>query len=200
MADRTGVVKRETKETNMKIYLNLDDGNVGENKISSGCGFMDHMMTLFASHGGFRLDIEGSGDIEVDYHHTVEDLGIALGEALKEALGDMKGIVRYGDIILPMDETLVLAAVDISGRGYLNFDVTFPTEKVGEMDTELFKEFFLALTRKADITLHFKKFAGENSHHIAEACFKAFGRIMKKAVSIDEKNKDKIPSSKGVLV
>ena len=200
MSKRSAKVKRETKETKITISLDLDNSQVEKNKIETGCGFLDHMLILFSTHGDFRVDISCKGDTNVDYHHTVEDVGILLGQAFKEALGDMKGINRYGYIILPMDETLMLAATDISGRAFLDFDVEFYTEKVGDLDTELFKEFFLAFTRKAEITLHFKMISGENSHHIAEACFKAFGRIMKEACSLDDKKKDKIPSTKGVLV
>ena len=197
---RNARVKRDTKETKINVFLDLDDGKTEENKIETGVGFLDHMLTLFAAHGGFRMDVSCDGDTYVDDHHSVEDVGIALGQAFKEALGDMAGIERYGDIILPMDEALMMAAVDISGRSFLNFDVKFPTEKVGEMDTELFKEFFLAFVRKAEITLHFKLMYGENSHHIAESAFKSFGRIMAKACAISAANKDKIPSTKGVLV
>ena len=206
---RIGEVERNTKETEVKVYLALDkksypqDKEKGEDtaepKIDTGIGFLNHMLTLFASHGGFILDVKCLGDIDVDYHHSAEDIGIALGEAFKSALGDMKGIKRYGDIILPMDEALMIAAVDISGRGLLGFDVSFPTEKIGDFDTELVKEFFLGFVRKAEITLHFKMLSGENSHHIAESMFKAFGRVMKTAVSIDVENSEKVPSTKGVL-
>ena len=193
-------IKRKTGETDIKLSLNLDDSNTDKNKIDTGCGFLDHMLTLFGAHGGFRLDVTCKGDTHVDYHHSVEDIGIALGQAFKEALGDKKGIKRYADIILPMDETLMLCAVDISGRGFLSFDAEFPTEKVGDFDTELFKEFFLAFVRKSEITLHFKKLSGENSHHIAESMFKSLGRVLGEACTISEKTKGKIPSTKGILV
>lgn len=197
---RTSTIKRETKETKIDVFLDLDNSETEKNSIDTGCGFMDHMLDLFAAHGGFRLDIKCVGDTKVDYHHSLEDIGIALGTAFKEAIGDMRGIKRYSDIVLPMDEALVLVALDVSGRGYLAFDVDFPTEKVGDMDTELFKEFFIALTRKSDMTLHIKQLCGENTHHIAEAVFKAVGRTIAAAVKIDEDNKSKIPSTKGVLV
>lgn len=197
---RTANIERETAETKIKIYLDLDSMDTELNQINTGIGFMDHMLTLFATHGLFRLDIVCEGDIDVDDHHSTEDIGIALGQAFKEALGDMKGITRYADILLPMDEALMECAIDISGRSYLNFDVSFPTEKVGRFDTELFKEFFIAFTRKAEITLHMILRCGENSHHIAESAFKAFGRVLSKAVAIDDRIKDKIPSTKGTLV
>ena len=197
---RKRVIKRKTGETDIRISINLDDSNTEKNKIDTGCGFLDHMLTLFGAHGGFRLDVSCKGDTYVDYHHSVEDIGIALGQAFKEALGDMKGIKRYADIILPMDEALMLCAVDVSGRGYLAFDVEFPTEKVGDFDTELFKEFFLAFVRKSEMTLHFKMLSGENSHHIAESMFKSVARVLASACSIDEKSKNKIPSTKGILV
>ena len=160
---------------------------------------MDHMLTLFARHGRFDLAVTCKGDVKVDYHHSVEDLGIVLGSAFAESLGDMRGIERYADIVLPMDETLMLCAVDISGRDYLGFDVSIPAAKVGDFDTELVKEFFLGFVRKAAVTLHFKELAGENTHHIIEAMFKAFGRTMAKAVKINEEYEGEIPSTKGVL-
>ena len=200
---RIGEIERNTKETKVKVYLALDKkesaAEPAEPKIDTGIGFLNHMLTLFASHGRFDVDIKCVGDIDVDFHHSAEDIGIALGEAFKTALGDMKGIKRYGDIILPMDEALMIAAVDISGRGLLGYDISFPTEKIGDFDSELVKEFFLAFVRKAEITLHFKMLSGENSHHIAESMFKAFGRVMKTAVSIDVDNPEKVPSTKGVL-
>ncbi len=194
---RQATFNRETAETEIKLSLCLD--GKGESEINTGCGFLDHMLTLFARHGDFDLTVDCKGDTEVDYHHTAEDIGIVLGKAFKETLGDMKGITRYGSIILPMDESLILAAVDISGRSHLSYSLDIPTEKVGDFDTELVKEFFLAFVRNADITLHIKKLDGENSHHIIEGAFKAFARTMKQAVKIDENNKDKIPSTKGVL-
>ena len=194
---RTSTIKRNTEETKIELSLNLD--GKGDSKIDTGCGFFDHMLTLFAKHSKIDLDVTCKGDINVDYHHTVEDIGIVLGKALLEALGDKKGINRYADTILPMDESLILTAIDISGRSYLGFDVTFPSEKIGDFDTELVEEFFMALTRCAEITLHIKKMAGENSHHIAEGIFKSFARSLREAVALDENFKDQLPSTKGVL-
>ena len=194
---RQATINRETAETKINLSICLD--GKGESGIKTGCGFLDHMFTLFARHGDFDLMIDCKGDTEVDYHHTAEDIGIVLGKAFKEALGDMKGITRYGSMVLPMDESLILVAADISGRSHLSYSLDIPTEKVGDFDTELVKEFFLAFVRNADITLHIKKLDGENSHHIIEGAFKAFARTMKQAVKIDENNKDKIPSTKGVL-
>lgn len=205
MKKRSARVERNTKETEIRISLDIDRAytaakDKNENTIDTGCGFLDHMLELFSAHSGFGIDVFCDGDTNVDYHHSAEDIGISLGQAFKDAMGDMKGIKRYGNIILPMDEALMLCAVDVSGRPYLVFDVDFPTEKVGDFDTELFKEFFLAFTRKAEITMHFKMLSGENSHHIAESAFKAAGRVLAAACEIDEKNKDMIPSTKGVLV
>jgi len=200
--NRTSAITRKTAETDIRMMLDLDmapGDSLAPAVIETGCGFLDHMLTLFARHGRFWFSVTCTGDTYVDYHHTVEDIGIALGDAFAEALGDMRGITRYADMVLPMDEALMLCAADVSGRGYLGFDVTMPTEKVGDFDTELVKEFFLAFTRRAQITLHFKELAGENSHHVIEAMFKAFGRVMAKAVAIDEKTKDEIPSTKGML-
>ncbi len=194
---RTSEIKRKTAETDIRLKLDLDGS--GKSEIDTGCGFMDHMLTLFARHGRFDLAVTCKGDVKVDYHHSVEDLGIVLGSAFAESLGDMRGIERYADIILPMDETLMLCAVDISGRDYLGFDVSIPAAKVGDFDTELVKEFFLGFVRKAAVTLHFKELAGENTHHIIEAMFKAFGRVMAKAVKINEEYEGEIPSTKGVL-
>ena len=194
---RTSTIKRNTEETKIELSLNLD--GKGESNINTGCGFFDHMLTLFSKHSKIDLDVTCKGDINVDYHHTVEDIGIVLGKALLEALGNKKGINRYADIILPMDESLILTAIDISGRSYLGFDVVFPTEKIGDFDTELVEEFFMALTRCAEITLHIKKLAGENSHHIAEGIFKSFARSLRTAIEIDENFKDQLPSTKGVL-
>jgi imidazoleglycerol-phosphate dehydratase len=157
------------------------------------------MLTLFSKHSKIDLEVTCNGDINVDYHHTVEDVGIVLGKAILEALGDKKGINRYADTILPMDEALILTAIDVSGRSYLNFDVDFPSEKIGDFDTELVEEFFMALTRNAEITLHIKKLAGENSHHVAEGAFKSFARTLRAAVALDENFKDQLPSTKGVL-
>ena len=194
---RTAKIKRETNETKIDLFLNID--GKGEYDNDTGCGFLDHMLDLFARHGRFDLKVRCIGDTNVDYHHTVEDIGIVLGHAFKQALGDMKGIYRYGCFALPMDEALVLCAVDISGRTFFNCDVQFPTEKVGEVDTELFCEFFWAFSRGLNATLHFKMFSGENSHHIAEAMFKGFGKVMNAASTIDEQYRDEIPSTKGVL-
>ena len=194
---RTAEIKRDTNETKITLTLNLD-GN-GISKISTGVGFLDHMLTLFARHGSFDLSVTCKGDVEVDDHHSTEDIGICLGSAFAEALGNMAGINRYGNIILPMDESLILCAADISGRSYLGYGLQIPTEKVGTFDTELVDEFFLAFTRKAGITLHFQQLAGTNSHHIIEGAFKAFGRVMKQAVAIDPSLGGQIPSTKGVL-
>lgn len=190
-------ISRKTAETDINLVLNLD-GN-GKSEIDTGCGFIDHMLTLFASHGRFDLTLKCVGDVNVDYHHTVEDIGICLGKAFNEALGDKKGIERYGYMILPMDEALILASVDFSGRGYLGFAVEIPTVKVGDFDTELVEEFWLAFVRNADCTLHLKKLSGKNSHHIIEGVFKAAARAMKQAVKIDADRADEIPSTKGVL-
>ena len=194
---RSANINRTTAETDIALTLNID--GEGNSAIDTGCGFLNHMLTLFARHGNFDLTVNCKGDIDVDYHHTAEDIGICLGEAFKKALGDMKGITRYAHTILPMDEALILTAVDISGRCFLAYTAEIPTEKVGDFDTELVREFFEAFTRKAEITLHIKQLDGYNSHHIIEGMFKSIARSMKSAVSIDEKNKDKIPSTKGVL-
>lgn len=194
---RRGKIERATAETQIKLMLELD--GEGKYDVDTGCGFLNHMLELFTRHGRFDLAIRCQGDTHVDYHHTVEDVGIALGRAFTQAMGDKRGIRRYGDIVLPMDETLMICAVDISGRDYLGFDVQIPTEKVGDMDTELVKEFFLGFVRNAGMTLHFKQLAGENTHHIIEGMFKAFGRAMGQAVAIDEQFKNQIPSTKGVI-
>lgn len=194
---RTAEINRKTAETEIRLKLNLDGR--GESRTDTGCGFMDHMLTLFARHGRFDLDILCKGDTYVDDHHTVEDVGIALGEAFAQALGDKRGICRYGHMVLPMDETLMLCAVDISGRDYLGFQAELPAAKVGSFDTELVKEFFLGFVRKAGVTLHVRELAGENTHHIIEAMFKAFGRTMAQAVKIEEGYQDEIPSTKGIL-
>lgn len=194
---RTAQITRTTKETDIRLTLNLD--GTGKSAIHSGVGFLDHMLTLFSKHGRFDLELTCNGDTEVDDHHSVEDIGIALGQAFEQALGDKRGIVRYGSFILPMDETLILSAVDISGRSYLNFDLQIPTQKVGTFDTELAEEFFLGFVRNANLTLHLKQLEGKNSHHIIEGTFKSFGRTMKQAVAIDENFRDEIPSTKGVL-
>ena len=194
---RTSTINRKTAETDISLTLNLDGSGVSQ--IDSGCGFLDHMLTLFARHGGFDLTITCKGDTFVDGHHTVEDIGITLGKALTEALGDKRGIRRYGDRILPMDETLILSAVDISGRGGCFMDMNIPTEKVGSFDTQLCEEFFIALSQNGGLTLHIRQLAGRNSHHIIEGTFKSVARSLGEAVSIDEKNPDKIPSTKGIL-
>ena len=194
---RNAEIIRKTAETDIFLRLNLD--GKGEVSTASGCGFLDHMLTLFAKHGRFDLELSCRGDTEVDYHHSVEDIGICLGMAFAEALGDKKGICRYGYMILPMDEALALTAVDFSGRGFLSFEADIPTQKVGDFDTELVEEFWQGFTRSAACTLHIKELAGTNSHHIIEAVFKSAARSMRQAVSIDEAAAGEIPSSKGVL-
>lgn len=190
-------LERKTKETDIKLSLDLDGKGNGE--INTSCAFFDHMLTLFKSHSGYDLDVYCKGDVEVDYHHTVEDIGIVLGNAFSKALGDKKGIIRYGDIILPMDEALILCAVDISGRSYLKYDVKTLRAKVGDFDTELVKEFLLAFVRSAKITLHISQIFGTNTHHVLEGIFKALARTLKKATSIDESKKDELPSTKGII-
>ena len=194
---RTAKITRNTAETKIELSLALD--GKGRSEIATGCGFLDHMLTLFASHGRFDLCVECKGDTYVDDHHTVEDIGIALGQAFSQALGEKRGIIRYGSFILPMDESLILTAADISGRAHLNYDLHIPTQKVGTFDTELVEEFFLGFVRNADLTLHIKQLEGKNSHHIIEGAFKSFGRSMKQAVAIDAAFRDEIPSTKGVL-
>ena len=194
---RTASVARKTAETDINLTLNLD--GTGRADVDSGVPFLDHMLTLFCSHGRFDLTLRCKGDTPVDDHHSVEDIGIALGDAIRQALGDKRGIVRYGSLMLPMDETLILCAMDLSGRAYLAYDLTIPAPKVGTFDTELGKEFFLGLTRVSGMTLHIKQMAGENSHHILEGTFKAFARALRAAVKIDPDTADEIPSSKGVL-
>ena len=194
---RTSEIKRSTAETDISLTLNLDGTGAGE--IETGCGFLDHMLTLFAKHGRFDLNITCQGDTYVDDHHTVEDIGISLGKAFKEALGDKKGITRYGSTILPMDESLILSAVDLSGRGFLGYGLEIPTEKVGSFDTELVEEFWLGFIRNAECTLHIRQLAGTNSHHIIEGAFKSAARSLRQAVAIDPGFADEIPSTKGVL-
>jgi len=194
---REASVIRKTAETDIALTLVLD--GAGKADVLTGCGFLDHMLTLFARHGRFDLTVRCAGDTAVDDHHTVEDIGIALGQALRQALGDLRGVTRYGDMLLPMDEALALVAVDLSGRGTLGWDAVFPTQKVGTFDTELGKEFFLAAAREARITLHIRMLSGENSHHMLEAVFKGFGRALRKAVALDPACADEIPSTKGVL-
>lgn len=194
---RTATICRKTAETDIALELNLDGRGAAD--IRSGCGFLDHMLTLFARHGRFDLTLRCQGDTQVDDHHTAEDIGIALGQAFAQALGEKRGINRYGDTCLPMDEALILTAVDLSGRGYLGYDLQIPTEKVGTFDTELVEEFYLAFTRTAGITLHIRQLAGRNSHHIIEGGFKSVARSLKQAVAIDPAFSDEIPSTKGVL-
>ncbi len=194
---RNAIVTRKTAETDITLSLRLDGS--GRSDIHSGCGFLDHMLTLFAAHGGFDLTISCTGDTYVDYHHTVEDTGIALGQAFREALGEKRGICRYGNMLLPMDEALILAAVDLSGRDCLCCSLNIPTQKVGDFDTELVKEFWLGFVRNAGCSLHLDKLAGENSHHIIEGAFKAAARAIKAAVALDPDNPDSVPSTKGVL-
>ena len=194
MTLRKGFVERKTNETDIKIELNLDGDGIMQG--SSGIGFMDHMLELFSRHGNIRLSIGVHGDYKVDDHHTVEDIGLCLGLAFQQALGDKKGIVRYASLALPMDEALVLCAVDISGRPGLYYDVGFSTEKIGQFDSQLIEVFWQAFANSAKITLHIRQLAGSNSHHIAEAVFKAAGRILKGAIKVEGRE---IPSSKGVL-
>ncbi|MBO7341721.1 MAG: imidazoleglycerol-phosphate dehydratase HisB [Clostridia bacterium] len=194
---RTATISRNTAETKINIELNLD--GKGESRIESGCGFLDHMLTLLASHGRFDLAVACKGDTQVDDHHTVEDIGIALGEAFAAALGDKKGITRYGSVTIPMDETLILAAIDLSGRAGFYSTLNIPAEKVGSFDTELVEEFFLGFTRAAACTLHVQQLAGRNSHHIIEGTFKAFARALRAAVAVDAAFANEIPSTKGVL-
>ncbi len=194
---RQASIKRTTKETDIDTTLILD--GKGTSACNTGCGFLDHMLTLFAKHGGFDLNVTCKGDTEVDDHHTVEDIGIALGQALKDALGDKRGITRYGDITLPMDEALILAALDLSGRGGLYANLYLPTPKVGTFDTELCREFFIAFARESEMTLHLLQLEGDNSHHIIEGVFKATARALAKAVAIDPRHADEIPSTKGTL-
>lgn len=194
---RNSEILRKTKETDIELRLDLD--GKGESDIDTSCGFLDHMLTLFAKHSRCSLYVKCKGDTEVDYHHTVEDIGICLGQAIKAALGDKMGIARYGNAIIPMDEALLLVSIDLSGRATLAYTTEGLTEKVGDFDTELVKEFFLALTRNAEMTLHIRQLAGENTHHIIEGMFKAFAAALRAAVSIDSARAGEIPSTKGVL-
>ena len=194
---RNASINRTTAETEISLRLELD--GTGKSEIATGVGFLDHMLTLFARHARFDLSVQCKGDTYVDDHHSVEDIGIVLGQAFREALGDKRGIRRYGSMLLPMDEALILCAADLSGRACLRNSVTLPTQKVGTFDTELVQEFLLGFVRKAEITLHFRMLDGENTHHIIEAMFKAMGRALSAAVSIDETYRDEIPSTKGVL-
>ena len=194
---RTSQIKRTTAETEISLAIHLD--GTGTSKIATGCGFLDHMLTLFAKHGRFDLDVTCVGDTYVDYHHTAEDIGICLGKAFAEALGDKKGIIRYGDTTLAMDESLILTAVDISGRGGCHYALEIPTEKVGDFDTELVQEFFIAFANNAGLTLHLRQLCGSNSHHIIEGTFKSVARSLKKAVAIDKAFANEVPSTKGLL-
>lgn len=193
---RYAEINRKTGETDIALTLNLDGGAC---EIDTGVGFLDHMLTLFARHGNFGLSVKAKGDTQVDDHHTVEDIGLCLGRAFREAVGDGRGICRYGDIILPMDDVLILCAVDFGGRAYLGFDVEIPTAKVGSFDTELLEEFLRAFVREAAINLHLRKLAGSNSHHIIEGAFKALARTMRKALAADALLGDALPSTKGVI-
>lgn len=195
---RRAEIARKTAETDIVLSLNLD--GTGCSEIDTGCGFLNHMLTLFASHGSFDLKVRCKGDVEVDDHHSVEDVGICLGQAFSKALGDGKGITRYGSMLLPMDEALILCALDISGRDYLSYRLTVPAEKIGTFDTELAEEFFAAFVRHAKICLHFQQLDGRNSHHIIEGAFKAFAHALGTAVAIDPKKADRVPSTKGMLV
>lgn len=194
---RRAEIKRTTNETDIYLELNIDGS--GKSDIDTGCGFLDHMLTLFARHGRFDLTVKCKGDTYVDYHHTTEDIAICLGKAFSDALGDKKGVVRYGNIVLPMDESLILSAVDLSGRGGFYGELGIPTQKVGNFDTELCGEFFIALANNGGMTLHIRKITGANSHHIIEGAFKASARALKEAVSLDEKFLNEIPSTKGLL-
>lgn len=195
---RTADICRKTAETDITLTLNLD--GKGESRIQSGCGFLDHMLTLFAKHGRFDLTLTCQGDTEVDDHHTVEDVGIALGQAFAKALGNKVGICRYGSAVIPMDETLILSAADLSGRSYLGYDLHVPAEKVGAFDTELAEEFWLGFTRSAACNLHLRQLAGHNAHHILEGSFKSAARSLRQAVALDPGSDGEIPSTKGVLV
>ena len=194
---RTAKIARKTAETDILLALNLDGR--GESRVDTGCGFLNHMLVLFARHGRFDLEVKCTGDIDVDDHHTVEDIGIALGCAFDQALGDKRGIQRYGNMLLPMDEALIQTAVDISGRGLLVYDANIPTEKVGSFDCQLSEEFWIAFARNASCTLHIRQVAGSNSHHIIEGMFKSVARSLRQAVAIDVSFADEIPSTKGVL-
>ena len=194
---RTSDISRVTAETDIRLSLDLDGS--GTSNIDTGVGFLDHMLTLFAKHARFDLYVKAKGDVYVDDHHTVEDVGIVLGQAFAEAIGDKKGICRYGDCVLPMDEALILCAVDISGRDYLGYGLEIPTEKVGTFDTELTEEFWISFARNARVTLHIKQLDGRNSHHIIEGAFKAAARALRQAVSIDDAYADEVPSTKGLL-
>jgi imidazoleglycerol-phosphate dehydratase len=194
---RSASVKRDTAET--KISLSLDLDGIGKADIATGIGFLDHMLTLLARHSLIDMTIKAVGDLEVDDHHTAEDVGIALGQAFRQALGDKKGIVRYADCLMPMDETLTRVAIDISGRPFLVFRTAFPTQKIGTFDSELVREWFQAFAINAGVTLHVETLYGANSHHIAESCYKGLARVLRAAVSVDPRTKDMVPSTKGTL-
>ena len=194
---RTADIRRKTAETDIRLTLDLD--GTGASDVATGCGFLDHMLTLFARHGRFDLTVHCQGDTWVDDHHTVEDVGICLGDAFQEALGDKRGVARYGSCILPMDEALLLTAVDLSGRGMLCRDLQIPTEKVGSFDTQLAEEFLIALARRGDMTLHVRQLAGRNSHHIIEGVFKSLARSLSQAAAMDPRAAGEIPSTKGIL-
>lgn len=195
---RVSKIERKTNETDIKASLNVD--GIGSSVIDTGCGFLDHMLTLFSKHGRFDIELSCKGDTNVDYHHSVEDCGIVLGKLFKDALGDLRGVKRYGSMILPMDEALILSAIDLSGRDMLCYDVQMSATKVGDFDVELAKEFFIAFTRNAEITLHIKKISGENSHHIIEGVFKCVARALNEATKIDKNFSNEIPSTKGILI
>lgn len=194
---RTAQMERNTNETQIRLTLNVDGR--GQYQVDTGCGFLNHMLELFVRHGSFDLTLTCQGDTQVDDHHTVEDIGITLGKAFAQALGDLRGVHRYGNFLLPMDEALVLCAVDLSGRGYLGWQMELPTEKVGTFDTELAEEFWIAFSRNCGATLHFQQMAGRNSHHILEAAFKGMGRALRQAVAIEPGRENEIPSTKGIL-
>lgn len=197
MQDRIASVRRATKETSIEVRVNLD--GTGVYNVSTGIGFLDHMLEQLSRHSLIDIDVKAVGDLHIDYHHTTEDTGIAIGEAVAQALGDLKGIVRYADALIPMDETLTRVALDVSRRPYLVWKVAFSRDKLGEMDTELFKEWFQAFAQAAGITLHVENLYGENNHHIVESCYKALARALRTAVSIDPRKADSIPSTKGTL-
>ena len=194
---RTAAIERKTAETDIRLTLTLEGS--GKSAVDTGCGFMDHMLTLFARHGRFDLDVKCAGDTNVDYHHTVEDLGIVLGAAFAQALGDKRGINRYGSCVLPMDEALILTAADLSGRAYLGFELPLAAQKVGDFDTELVKEFFFGFVRSAECSLHVRELAGENTHHVIEGAFKSFARTLRAAAALDPEAEGEIPSTKGLL-
>ncbi|WP_295764490.1 imidazoleglycerol-phosphate dehydratase HisB [uncultured Oscillibacter sp.] len=194
---RTATIQRDTRETQIRLSLDLD--GAGKADVATGCGFLDHMLELFARHGDLDLTVTCRGDTQVDFHHSVEDVGICLGKAFQEALGDKRGLVRYGQSLLPMDEALVLCACDLSGRDHLGWAVDLPAAKVGDLDTELIREFWLGFVRNCPGSIHIRQLAGENTHHILEAIFKGMGRTLKAAVRLDPKHLHEVPSTKGVL-